>query len=246
MLLCYPDLQLDKVRLVGWGAGQAFRDYYPLLQDRIPVEYTVCPLPENHGKVINGVLVKSPQELMQEPKDEILVLIFAAHAPEIMQQIRYHYGNYRSIRALDFTSHGPDLQEVQELAPLVRAGADVRMHAEAPGYVALDLPVARPSAGDATLALKLTPSSDVALFGTVKGNVRHAYTAQPVARARIEVEGTAAPLLVDKRGAFSASLRPGSYRLTVRAPGFLPQHKNVVVSSGEGVVLNVDLEPASR
>lgn len=123
ILLRYPDLQLDKVRLVGWGAGQNFRDYYPMVKDQAPVEYTVCPNVENHGKTIHGVLVKSPQELMQEPHDEILVLIFAAHSPEIMQQIRYHYGDYRNIRAIDFTNRGPHLRELEALAPLVRDGA---------------------------------------------------------------------------------------------------------------------------
>lgn len=130
--------------------------------------------------------------------------------------------------------------------PLPRAGKDLQLHAEAPGYIALDEPIGRPPSGDANVALQLTPSRDASSQGTLKGTVRHAYTAQPVAKARVEIEGAKAPLSVDRRGAFSASLRPGSYRLTVKAPGFLPQYKTVIVAAGEGVVFNVDLEPTSR
>lgn len=120
-LLKYPDLDLSTVRLIGWGAGQVFTDYYPLLG--LPVEYTVCPFTHAEGKYIHGVPVRSPEHLMKEPHDQVLVVIFSGAAPEIMQQIHSGCGDYRVVCAVD---HGygacPTLAEVQELAPLVNGG----------------------------------------------------------------------------------------------------------------------------
>ena len=43
--LKYPDLDLSKVRLVGWGAGQFFQDFYPCVSEYLNLQYTICPYP---------------------------------------------------------------------------------------------------------------------------------------------------------------------------------------------------------
>ncbi|AVS75903.1 WavE lipopolysaccharide synthesis family protein [Paracidovorax cattleyae] len=114
VLLKYPDIDLSRIRLIGWGGGQAFTDYYPLLG--LPVEYTVCPFAANQGKQIHGVTVKSPEALMQEPHDDVLVVVFAAHSAEIMNQIRNFWGDYRCVPALTHSPRHGDIDQLQAFA----------------------------------------------------------------------------------------------------------------------------------
>lgn len=130
VLLKYPDIDLSRVRLIGWGAGQAFNDYYPYLG--LPVEYTVCPFPANHGRVLHGVPVKSPQELMLEPRDNVLLVIFAAHSAEIMNQIRNQFGDFRCVPAL---THGGRHAEVDQLQAFARAFPSLNLQRSAPAEV---------------------------------------------------------------------------------------------------------------
>lgn len=115
-LLLYPDLDLRHTRLIGWGAGQWFRDYFPLIN--LPIEYTVCPNVENQGKVIHGINVESPERLKQESTSNVLVVIIASHAPEIMNQIRDGCGPYRTVRAIDFRDNYPEIDEFKRFSEI--------------------------------------------------------------------------------------------------------------------------------
>lgn len=111
VLLKYPEIDPAKVRLIGWGAGQAFTDYYPLLG--LPVEYTVCPFTAHQDRQIHGVPVRSPEALMKEPHEDVLLVIFAAHSAEIMNQIRNLWGDYRCVPALTHSGRHGDIDQLQ-------------------------------------------------------------------------------------------------------------------------------------
>lgn len=118
-LIKYPDLNLGKVKLIGWGAGQFFRDYYPYVADQLPLAYTICPLPENQGKKIHGIEVKSPSSLAGESFTDALIVILANHHSEIMNQISAHHGRFRTIQALTFgESHIELFDELQDLSSI--------------------------------------------------------------------------------------------------------------------------------
>lgn len=120
VLMKYADLDLQKIRLIGWGAGQAFRDYFP--HTGLKLEYTICPRPENQGSIIHGVPVRPPEALADEAYDEVLVVVFSAYAPEIMNAIRNTYGNYRTVRAVDFGEDAGIIEELQAFHTAVRGG----------------------------------------------------------------------------------------------------------------------------
>lgn len=99
----YPDIDLSKIKLIGWGAGQWFRDYFPLLNTKI--SYTVCPIADNVGKVIHGVPVNPTSALRDEDPDKVFILIIASHHNEIMNQIR-EIGDFKCMRAITFGMDG--------------------------------------------------------------------------------------------------------------------------------------------
>lgn len=119
-LLKYPELDLSRTRLVGWGAGQAFRDYFPSTGLRL--DYTVCPRAENHGTVLHGVPVRPTEALRDESPDDVLVVVFSAYAPEIMNEIRDRFGPYRTVRAVDFADNASQIAELEALAAALRDG----------------------------------------------------------------------------------------------------------------------------
>lgn len=96
----YPHLDIENLRLIGWGAGQFFNDYYPLINNELKIEFTVCPLESNQGKSMHGVEIKSPDSLYSI-KENKLIIIFSNHATLIMNQIRDQYGNIPAISALE-------------------------------------------------------------------------------------------------------------------------------------------------
>ncbi|MFG0595618.1 hypothetical protein ACF8OH_13500 [Delftia sp. WSY_9] len=99
ILLKYPEIDLTKVRLIGWGAGQYFHYQYPLIKDRLQLAYTVCPNPKNHGKTIMGLEVRSPESLHQECKENTIVVIFAERYFDIMHALRDRFNDLRSVNA---------------------------------------------------------------------------------------------------------------------------------------------------
>ncbi|QHI97962.1 hypothetical protein GT347_08125 [Xylophilus rhododendri] len=119
-LLKYPDLDLSRTRLIGWGAGQAFRDYFPLTG--LQLEYTLCPRQENHGRTIHGVPVRSTEALREESPQDVLVVIFSAYSAEIMNEIRDRIGPYRAVRAVEFGDNAAQISELEALAGALRGG----------------------------------------------------------------------------------------------------------------------------
>lgn len=100
----YPNLKIEDVVLIGWGAGQFFRDYYPLISAEISLEFTLCPNEENHGKEIHGIKVYSPEKLnfISYP---ILIVIFSSASALIMNQIRDQFGDIPTVKALELNSN---------------------------------------------------------------------------------------------------------------------------------------------
>jgi len=99
----YPDLNLDECTIIGWGAGQFFRDYYPSIKSYLTLSHTICPLSENHGKILHGVEVVSPQNFL-ERKTPCLVVIFSNQVSMIMNQIRDQFGDIPVVSAADINS----------------------------------------------------------------------------------------------------------------------------------------------
>jgi hypothetical protein len=120
----YPQLDPARTKMIGWGAGQFFRDFYPSVGSRLDLQYTICPRSENHGTTLHGVAVRSPAALDEESIDEVLIVIFSNHYPEVMNQIRELHGPWRTVRAVDGREADiallDELQEVSNLLPELR------------------------------------------------------------------------------------------------------------------------------
>ncbi len=107
----YPDINLSNYIIVGWGAGQFFKDNYPLISKKFSLDYTICPLKENHGKIIHNVKVIAPDEISSFKKP-LLIVIFSNHSSIIMNQIRDYFGDIPVISSLDIN---PDFSLSLEL-----------------------------------------------------------------------------------------------------------------------------------
>ncbi|PPU25984.1 WavE lipopolysaccharide synthesis family protein [Xanthomonas arboricola] len=116
----YPGLDPAKTKLIGWGAGQFFRDFYPCVSQHLNLQYTICPRPENQGTTVHGVPVRSPLALEEESIDDVLIVIFSNHSPEVMNQIAKAHGRFRTVRAVDYDQGSiPLLQELQDFSSLL-------------------------------------------------------------------------------------------------------------------------------
>lgn len=126
----YPDAELSGVRLIGWGAGQFFCDFYPSLSQHLKLQYTICPYPENQGKYIHGVEVRAPSALNDESLENTLIVVMANHGSEIMNQISRQFGAFRTVRALDLGFETADLldelYDVQALLPTLEVKRQVQ------------------------------------------------------------------------------------------------------------------------
>jgi len=120
VLLKYPDIDLSTVRLIGWGAGQAFMDYYP--HTGLSLQYTICPRVENQGRTLHGIQVRAPQALLEESCTDVLVVIFSAFAPEIMNSIRDRMGSYRTVIAVSLGNDAGQIAELQSFQAALSAG----------------------------------------------------------------------------------------------------------------------------
>ncbi|MEQ6310661.1 hypothetical protein ABN448_25810 [Delftia acidovorans] len=105
----YPNIDLKKIKIIAWGAGQFLRDLYPLVG--IKAEYTICPHSENQGKIIHNLEVKSPDYLLknEDPKS-VLILIFSASFVEVSHQIG-SLGNFQSIPAIEYGTQSNHIAE---------------------------------------------------------------------------------------------------------------------------------------
>lgn len=125
----YPNLNTENLKIVGWGAGQFFNDHYPLIKDKIKIDYTVCPLEENQGKIIHGLSVKPPSTLKKEDPEKTLILILSNYTSEVMSQIMYgDYGAFPVIRAIDFSSEYTSL--INELTAYSEEFQNYHFHIE--------------------------------------------------------------------------------------------------------------------
>ncbi|MFA1288081.1 hypothetical protein ACDJ03_09745 [Xanthomonas axonopodis pv. nakataecorchori] len=116
----YPGLDPACTKLVGWGAGQFFRDFYPAIAERLNLAYTICPRQENQGATVHGIQVRPPSALNDESTDDVLIVIFSNHYPEVMNQIAAAHGHFRTVRAVDYDQSSiVTLQELQKLAGLL-------------------------------------------------------------------------------------------------------------------------------
>ncbi|PPT97879.1 WavE lipopolysaccharide synthesis family protein [Xanthomonas arboricola] len=116
----YPDLDLSRTKLIGWGAGQFFRDFYPAIASQLSLAYTICPRRENQGINLHGVQVMAPSALLDESIDNVLIVIFSNHSPEVMNQITQAHGRFRTVRAVDYDQGSVALlQELQDVSGLL-------------------------------------------------------------------------------------------------------------------------------
>jgi hypothetical protein len=127
-LLKYPDLDLGSTRLIGWGAGQAFRDYYPYVN--LPLEYTICPITGHQGASIHGVSVRPPDALLAEPRDKVLIVVMAAHYALIMHQISHQFGDIRVVNGWELSPNRVEIDEVCELNSLLSGLAFTKRSSE--------------------------------------------------------------------------------------------------------------------
>jgi hypothetical protein len=118
ILIKYPEFDLSKIRLVGWGAGQYFKYHYPLIKKNLPLEYTVCPNQENHGKTLNGIKIYSPEVLLNESKEHTVVVIFAEKFFDVMHALRDQFNNLHCIRACQLIADEGLYQEIQDFQNL--------------------------------------------------------------------------------------------------------------------------------
>jgi hypothetical protein len=108
----------------------------------------------------------------------------------------------------------------------------------ADGFLPSDEILIVPERGEAAVELLLRRNPAPALLtGLVRSDA-----GAPVA-AVLKLRGGAEEVVVraDVRGRFRAELLPGTYTLSVEAPGFASQQKRLVVAPGEQSIHNVDL-----
>ena len=111
-VLKYPGIDADKVRLIGWGAGEMFDLYYPRLE--MDIAYSVCPWTGGRGVVKHGVEIRNPKALLDEDPDHVLVVILAGHWAEILRQIA-DIGPFRAVRATSEVLTDPILRAASTL-----------------------------------------------------------------------------------------------------------------------------------
>jgi len=97
-LILYPELDLKKVRLIGWGAtSPLFSEHFPSLG--LKLAYTIHPLKRNWGKIIHGVEVRPPSALENEDPANTLIIVFSDWWFDIYRQIAREHGKWKVIRA---------------------------------------------------------------------------------------------------------------------------------------------------
>lgn len=121
----YPELDLDRCKLIGFGAGYFFEKFYPQLD--IELDYTVCSWEIETGRLADGDLkcgipVHHANRLREENPDEVLIVVFSGRWFDIMRQIA-DYGPFKAIRAMH--EHGPDGGLGQRLRDVLAGPATV-------------------------------------------------------------------------------------------------------------------------
>ncbi|MGV3620819.1 MAG: carboxypeptidase regulatory-like domain-containing protein [Archangium sp.] len=114
----------------------------------------------------------------------------------------------------------------------------VRVHVEIPGYAQLEEVAQVPAEAEARLSIGLEPVGR-GTPAVIRGLIR-ARTGVSV-NATVRVQGQSEPVPLNAEGRFELSLKPGSYTLTVTAPGYVAQAKRFDLSAGEQAVFHCEL-----
>lgn len=120
-LLKHPGLDFSGLRLIGWGAGQFFRDHYPYVRNQLGLEYTVCPRLENHGTFVHGLEVRPIEALRSESPHNTLIVVMTNHIGLVLNQIRELYPELRTVKAISFDEDGSLIDEILEFTQLQRS-----------------------------------------------------------------------------------------------------------------------------
>lgn len=97
-LILDPTVALRNLKLIGWGAGRDFSEFFP--RHGFDLAYTIDIFPENVGRRIHGIEVRSSDALRAEDPRNCLILIYSTAWFEILRQLRA-IGPFRAVR-----SHG--------------------------------------------------------------------------------------------------------------------------------------------
>lgn len=108
----------------------------------------------------------------------------------------------------------------------------------AEGFLAGDEILSVPDRGEISVELLLRPNRAPALL---TGLVRSDSGAPVAATLKLGADAGEIVVRADAKGRFRAELPPGTYTLSVEAPGFVTQQKRLVVAPGEQSIHNVDL-----
>jgi|GEM_PF-4936063 len=93
-------------KVIGWGTG----GYYDKYKNELPVklDYLIDSNTSKHGKLIDGIPVFSPNQLVEENCDEVLIVIFSTFFREIVETI-YSYGKFSVVSGDQFVHLEPVL-----------------------------------------------------------------------------------------------------------------------------------------
>lgn len=110
--LRYPDIDLDRCKLIGWGAGYQFENVYPQLDMKL--DYTVCVWEIETGQIKEGdtkcgIQVHHADRLRDENPDNVLIVVFSGKWFDCMRQIPA-YGRFKVIRAMDEHEESEDME----------------------------------------------------------------------------------------------------------------------------------------
>jgi hypothetical protein len=122
----------------------------------------------------------------------------------------------------------------------LRPGATV-LRLTAPGYRPAEEAATVVAGKHSPVAIALEPSTDT-LPATVSGQVRSIRGGEPLV-ADLEVPVLKLKARTAEDGGFSFTLKPGTYRIIISAPGYRGQVKQFTLRGGDHVIFNVDLFP---
>jgi hypothetical protein len=109
--LRYPELDLERCKLIGFGADDLFEKFYPQLD--IKLDYTVCVSEIETGLIADGdvkcgIPVHHASRLREENPDEVLIVVFFGRWYDAMRYVS-HLGPFRCMRAVHEYGEGGGL-----------------------------------------------------------------------------------------------------------------------------------------
>lgn len=92
----YPYLFDKQKKIVGWGTGSLYRHYRKLFP--IALDYIVDNNAEKWGEQVDNYEVRSPQRLLEEDPNNLVIIIYSSFLYQIEEQIR-SMGDFNVIHA---------------------------------------------------------------------------------------------------------------------------------------------------